>query len=400
MPSFKPKNDKKFLQVPSASHCTLDKNHMDLVNSFKFNTNDVIPKLRLSVIKYSELLKSKQYKNLEEKYELEESRKSCELKIKELEDNEINYYLDNSKYIFEYFENKKKLSCTDVDVTNSDGSNHSTATMKLLNSFFKINNNSEDGLDDVGEKGFNDDIMSKNTIFQNYLKNVDGVRMDQSMFYIKKNTCKYCKKGEMISMEDEGILLCNICCVVSKYLIENEKPSYKEPPKEVCFYAYKKINHFKEILAQFQGKESTNIPLTVMESIKQQIKKERLDVKHISYEELKALLKKLGLNKYYEHINFIKHKLGIQPITISQETEEALCNLFVEIQQPYAKHCPDYRVNFLHYFFVLYKLFQLIGETKYLSEIPMLKDKDKLIEQDVIWKKICNELNWEFIPTL
>jgi hypothetical protein len=256
--------------------------------------------------------------------------------------------LDNSKYIFEYFENKKKLSCTDVDVTNSDGSNHSTATMKLLNSFFKINNNSEDGLDDVGEKGFNDDIMSKNTIFQNYLKNVDGVRMDQSMFYIKKNTCKYCKKGEMISMEDEGILLCNICCVVSKYLIENEKPSYKEPPKEVCFYAYKKINHFKEILAQFQGKESTNIPLTVMESIKQQIKKERLDVKHISYEELKALLKKLGLNKYYEHINFIKHKLGIQPITISQETEEALCNLFVEIQQPYAKHCPDYRVNFLH----------------------------------------------------
>ena len=41
-----------------------------------------------------------------------------------------------------------------------------------------------------------------------------------------------------------------------QYLIENEKPSYKEPPKEICFYAYKKINHFKEILAQFQGKAS------------------------------------------------------------------------------------------------------------------------------------------------
>jgi hypothetical protein len=273
--------------------------------------------------------------------------------------------------------------------------------MKLLNSFFKINTTtSEDVDEDMNGLSLNDDFICKNNLFQNYLKNVDGVRIDQSMFYVKKNLCKYCKKGEMISMEDEGILLCNICCVVSKYLIENEKPSYKEPPKEVCFYAYKKINHFKEILAQFQGKESTNIPLTVMESIKLQIKKERLDVKNISYEELKALLKKLGLNKYYEHINFIKQKLGIQPMTISQETEETLCNLFVEIQQPYAKHCPDYRVNFLHYFFVLYKLFQLIGETKYLSEIPMLKDKDKLIEQDVIWKKICNELNWEFIPTL
>ena len=28
-----------------------------------------------------------------------------------------------------------------------------------------------------------------------------------------------------------------------------------------------------------------------------------------------------------------------------------------------------------------------------------LKDKEKRIEQDEIWKKICEELNWEFIPT-
>ena len=33
-----------------------------------------------------------------------------------------------------------------------------------------------------------------------------------------------------------------------------KKPSYKEPPKEVCFYAYKRINHFREILAQFSSK--------------------------------------------------------------------------------------------------------------------------------------------------
>jgi hypothetical protein len=30
----------------------------------------------------------------------------------------------------------------------------------------------------------------------------------------------------------------------------------------------------------------------------------------------------------------------------------------------------------------------------------MLKDRDKRIEQDEIWKKICNELNWEFIVTV
>jgi hypothetical protein len=153
-------------------------------------------------------------------------------------------------------------------------------------------------------------------------------------------------------------------------------------------------------LSQFQGKESTHIPFEVMENIKYQIRKERMQMSKIKYEELKSLLKKLNYNKYYEHINFIRSKLGVSCLLIPQHIEEILCNFFMEIQYPYAKHCPDYRINFLHYYYVLYKLFQLIGEEKFLKEIPMLKDKDKLIEQDGIWKKICQELNWEFIPTV
>ena len=39
------------------------------------------------------------------------------------------------------------------------------------------------------------------------------------------------------------------------------------------FYAYKRINHFREILAQFQAKESTQIQEEVIENIKLQIKK-------------------------------------------------------------------------------------------------------------------------------
>ena len=77
-------------------------------------------------------------------------------------------------------------------------------------------------------------------------------------------------------MEHEGLLVCNECSSGTSFLIENEKPSYKEPPKEVCFYAYKRINHFREILAQFQAKETTQIPDTVIATIKHQIKKERI----------------------------------------------------------------------------------------------------------------------------
>jgi len=48
---------------------------------------------------------------------------------------------------------------------------------------------------------------------------------------------------------------------------------------------------------------------------------------------------------------------------------------------------------------VLFKLCELLGEDQYLKHFYMLKDPIKRMEQDEIWKKICAELNWEFIPT-
>ena len=204
----------------------------------------------------------------------------------------------------------------------------------------------------------------------------------------------------MVYAETDGICVCNNCSRSMKYLIENEKPSYKEPPKEVCFYAYKRINHLREILAQFQAKESTHIPSEVFENIKNQIKKERLEIKDLTNKKTKEILKNLGYNKYYEHIPFIKDKLGIKPPVMSQELEETLCNLFMEIQKPYSKYCPRDRVNFLNYYYTLYKLCELLGEKKFLPYFPMLKDREKRVEQDAIWKLICADLGWDYIPTV
>ena len=46
------------------------------------------------------------------------------------------------------------------------------------------------------------------------------------------------------------------------------------------------------------------------------------------------------------------------------------------------------------------KLCELLNQREFLPYFPMLKDREKRIEQDEIWKKICEELNWEFIPTI
>jgi len=377
MPSFKQKPTKKIL-VNQKSLSTLDGKHHEMISEFNKEETTDIPKLKSEIRKFRHKLTTTKKLTIEEKMELQDKILENVENIKNINKKKKQYLLDNSKYVFEYFENKKNVS---------NGEEHTQKNNKL-DTFFKITDNTHQ-----------EAIVNEN-IFQKYLSNIDNTYLDITKITVNCETCKACYKGEMIPIVDEGVLMCNICYVNIPYLIENEKPSYKEPPKEVCFYAYKKINHFKEILAQFQGKETTQIPVEVIEGLKQQIKKERIEYSDLTYYKLKDLLKKLGYNKYYEHINFIKDKMGISPPIFSQELEEILCNFFMEIQYPYAKHCPDYRVNFLHYYYVLYKLLELLDESQYIMEIPMLKDREKLLEQDNIWKHICKDLDWEFIDTI
>jgi hypothetical protein len=379
MPSFKPKPIKK-IKYNKKNSITLDGKHKEFMNEFSRDDYELIPKLKAE----RKLLQTKLENpdlTVEQKLDINDRKNEINETIKEYKLKKKEYLLDNSKFVFDYFENKKNISTGSIMSKN-----------QKLNSFFKIKE------DDT----FNETTFQQKThnIVQKYLSNIDDNFLDLNSFVCQTDICNYCSKGELIPLEDEGILICNTCSRHIPYLTDNEKPSYKEPPKEVCFYAYKRINHFKEILAQFQGKETTQIPTEVIENIKIQIKKERIDLSQITNHKTKEILKKLGHNKYYEHIPFIKDKLGIKPPIMSQELEETLCNLFVELQSPYSKFCPDDRVNFLNYYYTAYKLCELLGEDHYLEHFPMLKDREKRIEQDTIWKNICKELDWEFIPTI
>ena len=385
MPSFKPKSNKK-IRMSKKYSTSLDCKHDEFVNQFIKDKTDIIPKLKEERNELKEKLNVNTMLNIEQLMDTKDRIKEITDNIKELRHKKKMYFLDNSKYIFEYFENKKNIN-------NVEENKLVTSKNQVLFDIFKVKQ--RDSCKDA-----NTNVNKNKNIVQKYLSNIDETCLDINAFVRETDICQYCYKGEMIPLDDEGVLLCNNCSVNIPYLIENEKPSYKEPPKEVCFYAYKKINHFKEIIAQFQGKETTQIHDDIIEQINQQIKKERISIEQLTHHKTKEILKKLGFNKYYEHIAFIKNKLGIKPPIFSQELEDTLCNLFMEIQAPYAKTCPDYRVNFLNYFYVLFKLCELLEETQYLQDIPLLKDREKLIEQDETWKKMAIELNWEFIPTV
>ena len=265
--------------------------------------------------------------------------------------------------------------------------------------------------DETSEKSNTDNIfnvketvgLQRKDIFTDYLIEVEKQNITRPSERIM-DECPKCNESNLTHFPETSDLVCEKCGIVVTTLI-SEELTYREEQEtseKIVNYSYKRENHFNEWLSQFQAQEMTTIPDEVIEQLRSELKKIKIkNLEDITHAKIRGMLKKLRLNKYYEHVPYITNILnGIKPPNMPQELEELLRIMFKDIQKPVDKNCPAERKNFLSYSYVLYKFCELLGEDEYLQYFPLLKSKEKLYHQDVIWKKICTDLRWEFIPTV
>ena len=329
------------------------------------------------------------------KLNLQEEKDKLIEEINSIENNdeENKYYLENSELIFQYFDNinelaKPKKREPRKQVSNIDNkeycepSRNNTkykplrkynkkenvlpGTKNIYSFFCKGNvNNEENGtneeIDDNDEVetddtnldllknkkryNINDFVERKKNfqrghIFERFMSRVEPTYNISSQRDENIDICPECGVEKVINY-NEGIASCEKCGACDFIKIDCDKRSYKDPPPEMSYFAYKRINHFREWLAQFQAKETTDIPQHVYDTLWLEIKKNRItDMRKIIPTKLREFLKKHKLNKYYEHIPHIIYKLnGVPPPVITKDVEERLCNAFKDIQGPFAKVC-------------------------------------------------------------
>ena len=246
--------------------------------------------------------------------------------------------------------------------------------------------------------------INKDIIYNKFMKLIDKNYINTTNDSINNNYFDKCIKCsiELFLNHNSGQLTCPNCGYIENIIVDSDKPSFKEPPKEMTSFCYKRINHLNEFLAQFQAKETTDIPETVYNDIITEIKKERIkNMSLITSDKMRIILKKIKKNDYYEHIPYIINQLnGLPPPVIAPEIEEIIRGMFKAIQIPFEKYCPVERKNFLSYNYVMYKFFELLELDEYLDCFQLLKSRTKLHQQDQIWKNICKDLNWEYINSL
>ena len=397
--SFKTKNRKK---SPCDTRVTLDAKYKNKVKYFKKLKESIpIKKLKLNSLKenYFELKSRENFlssQELEYKLQLKEEINELKEEIKSIENNEeyIKYLLDTGTLLFQYYDNINDIADGKVSIVNPKISKN-TQIKSVMEYFDKT-----PPVKQVNNENYNSK-MSRAKIYDKYLAKTEENYIHISDSEESLDICSNCNIEKTLYLSD-GIMVCNQCGEQNFVIIDSDKPSYKDPPREISYFAYKRINHFNEWLAQFQAKESTDIPQEVYNQILMELKKERIDnMAELSPPKLREILKKLKKNKYYEHVPHIINRLnGIPPPIMSRETEEELRRMFKEIQIPFHKYCPKARKNFLSYSYVLHKFVQLLELDEFLPCFMLLKSREKLHQQDLIWNKICKHLNWQFIKSL
>jgi hypothetical protein len=241
---------------------------------------------------------------------------------------------------------------------------------------------------------------NKGQLLDRFMKAVDPAHESKSDRVSKVAMCDRCQQ-EMVVVDNN--LTCTSCgnCVASTVDTKTSLPS-QHLVVENTYFAYKRINHFKEWLSQFQAKESTKIPQEVYEHVLVEVKKAKIhNLATLTPEMIRKFLKKLRMNKYYEHTSQILSMLcRLPPPVINRDIEEKLCSMFMEIQDPFEECAPSHRKNFLSYSYVLHKMTEILGLAEFSQCFSLLKSREKLHLQDSIWRCICSKLGWPYYASM
>lgn len=305
-------------------------------------------------------------------------------KIKEIQEGMEEFMIKSMPFIKKYYQQEPIQEEKEEDAMEKQTSK--------LQSFFKRE------VDD-----------NRGELYKQYMRDVENEytfeNMPKTTNQAFEMLCNECQVPFIIDSV-ESALICPKCGMNESFLDTSSSKcltyDQEQTSTSIVSFAYKRSNHLSEHLACFQGKETTNIPKEVIDALRAELKKQRIiDSKKVTTTKVKELLKKLKLQKYYEHTQMITYELnGIKPPTIDSNTEETFKLLFNEIQPVFDRVCPKNRKNFLSYSYVLCKLSELLNRDDLVPFFPLLKSREKLYQQDLIWKDICKELRYEFIPSV
>lgn len=224
------------------------------------------------------------------------------------------------------------------------------------------------------------------------------------VLFTPKDVCPVCPGEEqLLFCSTRSIMSCPECGYCVTYLDATSSSASFDEVIDYNQYSYKRINHYIMHIANVQGKETFRVAHEDLNKISQDLffRQGIRQAHDITIDNVRNAIRKLKLRRVYDHAVQATSRLnGITPRRITSDVEEKLKNMFLQMQPAFQRHAPSTRTNFLSYSFTLYRCLQLLNQTQLLSNITLLKGRDKLEANNEIFNKIATDLNWNIFDDI
>lgn len=254
MSMFKAKNKKPFI---GDNRVTLDAKHNEMLKYFKQLKNS-LPEKRKNLTNFTnqyDELKKIPNKNLTSeqlnlKFSLADSINILKKEIDSIEnsDEENQYFLQTGDLLCDYYGNMESTNDKSVKTKIVPAEN------SIVSFFSNTNNESHKKIDPECEnkinKNMSDFVITKENfqradMLDNYLKIVDPAYIGSITIEKDHTKCSNCDHEKTL-IQAEGIMVCEFCGETEFVVIDSDRPSYKDPPPEISYFAYKRRNHYSE----------------------------------------------------------------------------------------------------------------------------------------------------------
>jgi hypothetical protein len=198
---------------------------------------------------------------------------------------------------------------------------------------------------------------------------------------------------------DDGVYVCLDCgtteCQGDRLFITSVSNNGEDA--DILVNIDKKVNSFRDFLHNLQGKKQLPVVANFIEKFKNTLIAEGIDPVALCKKDIMEKLVATKNRKFSRFIDIIFSGLhGCDSIKMSLALEIKFASRFQSIIDPYERNRPAYRKHFLSYSYCAWQFCRLEDTVEFMGLFKLLKDRKKIVQQDTIFKMICDELNWNF----
>lgn len=200
--------------------------------------------------------------------------------------------------------------------------------------------------------------------------------------------------------ERAGMSICPRCGVTNELPATGITMAHRECFTSSSASVYDPLNHLMDTLHSVQGLRTALPPPGLFAALNEAVRRRKIPPERLTPESVRRLMKAEGLSRRYNFAaEYCRHCGGHGVPTLGKELEDEIKHMFLSMMSAYEESLPTRRANLLSYPYKIRKMLEILDRPDLAKHFKLLKTRDKIWENDRVWRRTCERMGWPFIPT-